>query len=77
MDIKILEQLVLDDRAGKPVETSRSNYSQDFHPGLLKCGKVGAAEHDRSGKLEGNSSDLLGKLILFVENIFSAGRRIL
>ena len=24
------EQPVLDDRAGKPVETSRSNYSQDY-----------------------------------------------
>ena len=55
------EKLVLDDRAVKPVETSRSNYSQDY--GLFWSSQVwksGDGEHDRP-----------------VENIFSAGRRIL
>ena len=57
------EQPVLDDRAGKPVETSRSNYSQDY--GLSWSSqewKSGAAEHDRSGKLEGISWDTLQKI---------------
>ena len=72
------EQPVLDDRAGKPVETSRSNYSQGMvHLGLLKCGKVEMGSTiDR-----GNLSKILGihwkELILIVENIFSAERRIL
>ena len=70
---------VLDDRAGQPVETSRSNYSQK------DCGlswssqvwKSGDGEHDRPGQ----SIKILGihweKLTLIVQNIFSAGRRIL
>ena len=46
------EKPVLDDRAGKPVETSRSNYSQKDY-GLSWFSqewKSGAAEHDRTGK---------------------------
>ena len=72
------EQLVLDDRAGKPVETSRSNYSQDYGSSWSsQVWKSGYEEHDRSGNL----SKILGihwkELILIVENIFSAGPRIL
>ena len=50
----------LNDRTGQPVETSRSNYSQDY--GLswsFQEWKSGAAEPDRSGKLEENSWDSL------------------
>ena len=57
------EQPVLDDRAGKPVETSRSNYSQDYGPPWSSQEwKSGAAEHDRSGKPEVNSWDSLQKV---------------
>ena len=45
------EQLVLDDRAGKPVELSRSNYSQDYGSSWSsQVWKSGDGEHDRSGK---------------------------
>ena len=67
------DKLVLDDRAGKPVETSRSNYSQDY--GLSWSSQVwksGDGEHVI--KILGIH---WGKLTLIVENIFSAGRRIL
>ena len=50
------EQLVLDDRAGQPVETSRSNYSQDY--GLSWSSQVwksGDGEHDRPGQPDKNS----------------------
>ena len=72
------EQPVLDDRAGKPVETSRSNYSQDY--GLSWSSQVwksGDGEHDRSGQPEKILGIHWGKLTLIVENIFSAGQRIL
>ena len=50
------EQPVLDDRAGKPVETSRSNYSQDYGSSWSsQVWKSGNGEHDRSGKSEQNS----------------------
>ena len=72
------EQPVLDDRAGKPVETSRSNYSQDYGSSWSsQVWKSGYEEHDRSENL----SKILGihwkELILIVKNIFSAGPRIL
>ena len=72
------EQPVLDDRAGKPVATSRSIILRNMvHLGLLKCGKV-----DMKNTIDqGNLSKILGihwkELILFVKNIFSAGPRIL
>ena len=79
MDIKILKKPVLDDRAGKPVETSRSNYSQDY--GLSWSSQVwksGDGEHDRPGQLDKKFLVFTGeKLTLIVESIFSAGRRIL
>ena len=57
------EQPVLDDRAGKPVETSRSNYSQDYGSSWSsQVWKSEAAEHDRSGKPEKTSWDLLQKV---------------
>ena len=57
------EQPVLDDRAGKPVETSRSNYSQDYGPSWSSQEwKSGDGEHDRSGKPEENSWDSLQKV---------------
>ena len=54
---------VLDDRAGQPVETSRSNYSQDY--GLSWSSQVwksGDGEHDRPGQPDKNSWDSLGKV---------------
>ena len=57
------EQSVLDDRAGKPVETSRSNYSQDYSSSWSsKVWKSGNGEHDRSGKPEQNSWDSLERV---------------
>ena len=58
------ERLVLDERAGQPVETSRSKYTQE------DCGlswssqerKSGDGEHDRSGQPEKNSWDSLGNV---------------
>ena len=52
-----------DDRAGQPVETSRSNYSQEYGSSWSSQEwKSGAAEHDRSGKPEENSWDSLQKV---------------
>ena len=57
------EQPVHDDRAGKPVETSRSNYSQDYGSSWSsQVWKSGNGEHDRSGQPEENSWDSLGKV---------------
>ena len=58
------ERLVLDDRAGQPVETSRSNYSQKDY-GLSWSSQVwksGDGEHDRPGQPVKNSWDSLGKV---------------
>ena len=57
------EKPVLDDRAGQPVETARSNYSQDY--GLSWSSQVwksGDGEHDRPGQPDQNSWDSLGKV---------------
>ena len=57
------ERHVLDDRTGQPVETSRSNYSQDY--GLSWSSQVwksGDGEHDRPGQPDKNSWDSLGKV---------------
>ena len=53
-----------DDRTGKPVETSRSDYLQEDYGRSWSSQewKSGAAEHDRSGKPEENSWDSLGKV---------------
>ena len=53
-----------DDRTGKLVETSRSDYSQKDYGRSWSSQewKSGAAEHDRSGKPEGISWDALQKV---------------
>ena len=58
------EKPVLDDSAGQPVETSRSNYSQKDY-GLSWSSQVwrsGDGEHDRPGQPDQNSWDSLGKV---------------
>ena len=58
------EKHVLHDRAGKPVETSRSNYSQKDY-GLSWSSqerKSGDGEHDRPGQPDKNSWDSLGEV---------------
>ena len=64
MDIKILKESASgDDRTGKLVETSRSNYSQEYGSSWSSQEwKSGAAKHDRSGKPEENSWDSLQKV---------------
>ena len=69
-----------DDRTGKPVETSRSDYLQEDYGRSWSSQewKSEAAEHDRSGKPEGNVLVYIAKkLTLIVRNLFSAGMRIL
>ena len=53
-----------DDRTGKPVETSRSDYLQEDYgrSGSSQEWKSGAVEHDQSGKPEENSWDSLQKV---------------
>ena len=62
MDIKILKRSdPIDDRTGKPVETSRSDYLQEDYGRSWSSQewKSGAVEPDRSGKPEENSLDSL------------------
>ena len=74
------ERPVLDDRTGQPAEVSRSDYLQKDY-GLSWSSqewKSGDGEHDRSGQPDRKFLGFTGKeLTLIVENIFSAGRRIL
>ena len=58
------ERSVLDDRTGQPVETSRSDYSQEDYgrSWYSQEWKSGDGEHDRSGKPEENSWDSLRKV---------------
>ena len=58
-----------DNRTGKLVETSRSDYLQEGYGRSWSCQewKSGAAEHDRSGKPEVNSWDSLQKVDLHRE----------
>ena len=65
MDIKILETSVSsDDRTGKPVETSISDYLQEDYGRSWSSQewKSGAAEHDRSVKPEGIAWDALQRV---------------
>ena len=58
-----LERHVLGGRTGQPVETSRSNCSQDYGSSWSsQVWKGGNGEHDRSGKPEENSWDTLQKV---------------
>ena len=62
MDIKILNNPVLDDRAVKPFKRQdQTTHRIMVHPGLLKCGKVDG-EHDRSGQPEQNSWNSLERV---------------
>ena len=73
------ERPVLEDRAGNPWKRQDQIVYKRIlvHPGLLKCGKV----EMESTIDQGNQIKILGihweKLTLILENIFSAGRRIL
>ena len=73
------ERLALDDRAGNPLKRQDQTIHKRImvYPGLLKSGKV----EMESTIDQGNLFKILGihreKLTLIVENIFSAGRRIL
>ena len=63
MDIMNLNNLFLDDSAGRPVETSRTNYSQEYGSSWSsQVWKSGNGEHDRSGKPEQNSWDSLERV---------------
>ena len=78
MDIMILENLFLTIERGNPWKRQDQTILRIMvHPGLLKCGKVDM----KSTIDQGNLSKILGihwkELILIVENIFSAGQRIL
>ena len=78
MDIKILNNLFLTIERGNPLKRQDQTTLRNMvHPGLLKCGKV----EIESTIDRGNLSKILGihwkELTLIVENIFSAGRRIL
>ena len=62
MDIKILDNLFLTIERGKPVETSRSNYSQDYGSSWSsQVWKSGNGEHDRSGQPEKKFLGLTGE----------------
>ena len=57
------ERHALDDSAGRPVETSRSNYSQEYGSSQSsQVWKSGDGEHDRPGQPDENSWDSLGKV---------------
>ena len=79
MDIKILNNLFMTIEWGNPLKRQDQTFYKRImvHPGLLKCGKV----EMESTIDQGNLSKILGihwkELILIVENIFSAGLRIL
>ena len=79
MDIKILKNLFLTIERGNPSKRQdQTNHKRIMvYPGLLKSGKV----EMESTIDQGNLIKILGihweKLTLIVENIFSAGRRIL
>ena len=78
MDIMNLNNLFLTIERGDPLKRQDQTTLRNMvHPGLLKCGKV----EMESTIDQGNLTKILGihweKLTLIVENIFSAGRRIL
>ena len=78
MDIKILNNLFLTIEQGNPLKRQDQTIHRIMvHLGLLKCGKV----EMESTIDQGNLIKILGihwkELILIVENIFSAGPRIL
>ena len=78
MDIKILNNLFLTIERGNPLKRQDQTIHRIMvHPGLLKCGKVEMESTIDKGNLRKILEIHWGKLTLIVENIFSAGRRIL
>ena len=78
MDIKILNNLFLTIERGNPSKRQDQTIHRIMvHPGLLKCGKVEMESTIDQGNLIKVLGIHWGKLTLIVENIFSAGRRIL
>ena len=67
-----------DDRSGKLERPSPAGYSKEDYGQSWSSQewKSGAAEHDRSGKLETTSWDILQKVALILKNLFSAEMRI-
>ena len=63
MDIMNLNNLFLTIERGDPLKRQDQTTLRNMvHLGLLKCGKVGNGEHDRSGKPEQNSWDSLERV---------------
>ena len=78
MDIKILKNLFLTIERGNPLKRQDQTIHRIMvYPGLLKCGKVEMESTIDQGNLWKILGIHWGKLTLIVENIFSAGRRIL
>ena len=78
MDIKILNNLFLTIERGNPWKRQDQTIHRILvHPGLLKCGKVEMESTIDQGNLRKILGIHWGKLTLIVENIFSAGQRIL
>ena len=78
MDIKILKNLFLTIERGNPLKRQdQTTHRIMVYPGLLKCGKVEMESTIDQGNLIKILGIHWGKLTLIVENIFSAGRRIL
>ena len=78
MDIKILNNSFLTIERGNPLKRQDQTIHRIMvHPGLLKCGKVEMESTIDQGNLIKILGIHWGKLTLIVENIFSAGRRIL
>ena len=78
MDIKILNNLFLTIERGNPWKRQDQTILRIMvHPGLLKCGKVEMESTIDQGNLRKILGIHWGKLTLIVENIFSAGQRIL
>ena len=78
MDIKNPGKFVTgDDRSGKPERPSPPGYSKEDYGQSWSSQewKSGAAAHDRSGKPETTSWDILQKVATIVKNLFSTEMR--
>ena len=64
MDIKVLKDMFLTIERGNPLKRQDQTIYKRImvYPGLLKSGKSGDGEHDRSGKPDENSWDSLQKV---------------
>ena len=78
MDIKILNNLFLTIERGNPLKRQDQTIHRIMvYPGLLKCGKMEIENTIDQGNLRKILGNHWKELILIVENIFSAGPRIL